>query len=605
MSHSRKATSLLVAAYLGLASAAQASPPVMAEVSLVPDAPRGSARELGGMIAVTNPGEVDLKASARSFSSRLGYRVVAAGDVNGDGSVVKPRQTAYLPFKVSFKGDGRYHVVVPIEFQSARGRAIGHVDATLDVEVQDGAYSVGDFESLFVRPVGRGLDEDGTEAAVFPVAPPPPGPPSPEDFDRSRLTVEELSIRTEEAVRSFDGGSGEVQSPTLPLPPPKRFTFTGESHIDPLDLEYTPEVIQARLAALVGAIDTREGGPITTKDGGGAEGMTALGTLKYMGLDGLYHPAWGWRVYARAYFNGSTAFLAKTNVQPNGNWSLSLPPVPAILKVEIDYEPRNIYYTLKNGLGQYYRFSSGVLYTPAPNKVINEYTQAAYLGNSDLVGLGEVHRDGMEFWDQLKTKGEGIDPVPDSSISIYYPNLTYECGIGKPWSCANASGNIWIIPEHATGNVLMHELGHQLQYKYWNGDTPSGSGGSHTWTGCFTKGLALSEGFADFMLVWAKRGQNQDPAAGGFADLEHPEDAGACTTTNKNEMWVAATFWDFYDSLVDGKDTIYYTHTGAAPKRYLSAPGHDSMAEYLSIFKAIVSAQHQTIAGQIFTQNHQ
>jgi hypothetical protein len=296
-------------------------------------------------------------------------------------------------------------------------------------------------------------------------------------------------------------------------------------------------------------------------------------------------------------------------VQPNGNWSLSLPAVPSAFPVVITYEPRNIYFTLRNTAGAYYQFSSGGHYTPADNKVLNEFTQAAYLAKSDLVGLGEVHRDGMNFWEQLKAKGEGIDPVKSSSITVYYPNTNEDCGMpnGKPWSCASGD-EIWIIPAHAQQNVFMHELGHQLMYKFWNGGSPSGSGKPHKWTECVNEGVALSEGFADFMLVWANLNRNQSPAANGFVDIEHPENigtSGACTNTNENEAWVAGNFWDFYDSLVDGKDTIFYVHTGATPKLFLNHGTRDSMSEYLGLFQAIVSPQHVPLVKSIFNQNHQ
>jgi hypothetical protein len=181
--------------------------------------------------------------------------------------------------------------------------------------------------------------------------------------------------------------------------------------------------------------------------------------------------------------------------------------------------------------------------------VLNEYAQAAYLASDDLVGLGEVHRRGMDFWETLKTRGEGIDPVPATSLSLYYPNTTDICGTAgsEPWSCASSSGEIWLVPEHVRGGMLNHELGHQLQFNY----------------------------------------------------------VGACTTKNLNEMWVAGAFWDFYDTRPDGQDTLYYIHTGLVPKVYLGHGWHNVMPEYIPIFKSKANANHQTLVGEIFTQNRQ
>ncbi|HEX2571327.1 MAG TPA: hypothetical protein VH877_17345 [Polyangia bacterium] len=594
--------------------------PVVSNVTPVLDLSAGYSIDMRGSLLIENTNDDLIIASVRSFTSPLGYAV----DASREPVTARPGDTVRIPFAMSIRGDGRYHVTIPVDLAGPNGGVFGRVIGTLDVLVRDGRYSVEKYETLFVNPIDRSIDdEDGNEVLVFPAAPPPTSISLSDDFRLTRLSVEELEVPTDGAVREIGPGSGEeVQSPTLPLPPPRSFTsptiplppprsFTSARPVDPEAALYTPDAVRARLERALAAQGRTQspssGATFQPQNYSGlVSGMTAQGTFDYTGLDGLLHPAYGWRVYARQIIGSSAVTLAKTNVGTNGNWSMSLPAVLDVYPIEIHYEPRNIYFTLKNTAGAYYRFKSGGQYTPANNKVLNEYTQAAYLSNSDLVGLGEVHRDGMTFWNALKTRGESLDPVRDKSISLYYPNNSYDCGdgTGKPWSCANPDGNIWIIPAHAQGAVLMHELGHQLMYKFWGG-SPDNAGGSHKLTKCYTTGLALSEGYADFMQVWANLGQNQDPSANGFFNLEHPENAGACTTTNKNELWVAATFWDLYDSLADGQDTIYFVHTGTPPKVFLNNGKHNTMADYLSLFKSLASPQHTTIVGNIFSQNHQ
>lgn len=584
-----------------------ASVPIVSNVTPVLELSSGYSIDMRGSLLIENPSDETFTASVQSFASPLGYSVEASREP----VTAKAGETVRIPFYMSIRGDGRYHVSIPVDIAGPSGGVFSRVIGTLEVLVREGYYSVEKFETLFMNPIDRSVDdEDGTEVLVFPVAPPPTNISLSDDYRLTRMSVEELEVRTDEAVREIGPGSGEeVQSPTLPLPPPKR--YSSQQLVDPEAAQFTPAAVRARLDRALAAHGRAQSPSSSTPGvqsfGGLASGMTAQGTFHYTGLDGLLHPAWGWRVYARQIIFGTAVTVAKTNVKPNGNWSMSLPTVFEGYPIEIHYEPRNIYYTLKNTAGAYYRFSSGGQYTPADNKVLNEYTQAAYLSNSDLVGLGEVHRDGMNFWNALKTRGESLDPVRDKSISLYYPNNSYDCGdgSGNPWSCANADGNIWIIPAHAQGNVLMHELGHQLMYKFWNGDRPDNAGGSHKLTKCYTTGLALSEGFADFMLAWANLGQNQNPSSNGFFNLEHPENAGACTTTNKNELWVAATFWDLYDSLADGQDSIHFVHTGTPPKVFLNNGKHNTMADYESFFKALASPQHTTIVGNIFSQNHQ
>lgn len=591
----------LVAALFATGSS-YAEVPHVSEVSPTLSVLRGSTRDMSGWVEVRNPNREDLYASVRSFTSPRGYTVEL-----GTGSVLVPGgSSARIPFRMSVDGDGLYHVTVPVDLLTARGSFVARVDGTLDLQVRDGLYSVERFEDLFVRPMDRQLDEDGQELLVFPAAPPRTDIPLSDDYKRERWDVDALSIITDAAVRDIAPGSegDEVQSPTLPLPPPRDTTLP--RHVEAEDVKFTQQSVDERVKRAMEASGT-SGAFAPQFFTSAVSGMKGAGSFNYTGLDGKLHPAWGWRVYAHMDIGFITLTVGKTNVQPNGNWVLNLPALPSGFPVRFTYEPRNVYYTLRNVAGARYVFSSGAKHLTANNKVLNEYTQAAYLSNSDLVGLGEVHRDGMEFWEALKTKGQGIDPVKAESISIYYPNMSYDCGdgSGNPWSCANPEGNIWIIPAHATGSVLRHELGHQLQYKFWNGLRPDGAGGSHTLTGCFNAGKALSEGFANFMLVWSLLDRNESPSANGLWNLERPDLAGACTTKNTNELWVAGNFWDFYDSVTDSKDSIYYVNTGITPKMYLLNGKKNSMADYLNIFKSKASANHQTIVQDIFVQNKQ
>ena len=68
---------------------------------------------------------------------------------------------------------------------------------------------------------------------------------------------------------------------------------------------------------------------------------------------------------------------------------------------------------------------------------------------------------------------------------------------------------------------------------------------------------------------------------------------------------MAGAFWDLYDSLADGQDTIFFVHTGTPPKVFLNNGVHSTMADYLGLFKSLASPQHATIVSNIFSQNHQ
>lgn len=571
--------------------------PQLSDVAPVLVKSEGKSSDMSGWLEVHNPNRQELYAVARSVSSPLGY-VVQVGE---ERLLVKPDDTVRVPFRMAIRGDGRYHVVVPVDLVGADGSSVGQVEGTLDVEVRDGVYAVGTYEKLFVQPDEKDVDEDGRPVYIFRAAPPPTEFPDSDDYKTEHWSPEQLGVITDEMIKDITPGTGEeVESPTLPLPPPRD---TSLQHVEREDYKFTQKSVDERIKLAMEA--TRTKAFKQTFDDGLATGMTAIGSFNYTGLDGKLHPAWGWRVYAHVLIGNKRVPVAKTNVQANGNWSLSIPAIPTVFPVVVTYEPRNVYYTLASTDGTYYVFSSGVQHTPADNKVLNEFTQAAYTAKSVLAGLGEVHRDGMNYWETLKSKGEGIDPVRDSSITVYFPNNVEDCGMpdGKPWSCAWGN-EIWIKSSHATSKVLQHELGHQLMFKYWDGGSPSGSGKPHNWDQCVNAGVALSEGFADFMLVWANLNINQNPSTFGFTNIEHPESFGACTTKNQNEAWVAANFWDFYDSLSDNKDTIHYFHTGATPKLFLNHE-QDSMDMYLGYFLGIASPQHQFNVISIFGQNHQ
>lgn len=567
----------------------------------------GSARGMSGYIELHNRTDRTVAVEIPSVESRLGYSV----SVTPDSVRLAGGERLRLSLTADIMADGKYRVAIPIEVKNAENRRIGTIEAELYLRVTGGLYALENYESLFLNPAAIDKDDEGLSVNHYRVGPPPRDFPLSRDFEVERTPVETLEMLRRETVFETDWSGQEVSSPTLPLPPPRGAGVASPTlplpppasrGVNSSDANQMAEKLDrgSVYAELNAALQAKGLAPVATA----ASDMTAKGTLMFTGVDGLLHPCYGWRVYAFADVFGSKIKLVKGNVKSNGNWELTVPYLPGF-KVYIEYQPRNVYFTLKNLNGAYYSFSSGAKYTPAPDKVINEYTQAAYLANDSLVGLGEIHRDAMFLWDKLATKGNGISPLRASSISIYYPNTNYDCGNGDgdPWSCADTDGKIWLIPAHATGRfVVMHELGHQLNYEYWDNQIPSGAGGPHTLDDCFTTSLALLEGFADFLPMWARFNQTTIPSGTGTFDIETPS---ACATTNKNETWVAACFWDLYDKLDDGDDTIYFTKTGATVGKYLKSGTKSSMSSYRSIYKGIASPQHQWIVDAIFDQNNQ
>lgn len=132
-------------------------------------------------------------------------------------------------------------------------------------------------------------------------------------------------------------------------------------------------------------------------------------------------------------------------------------------------------------------------------------------------------------------------------LPIYWPSN----GDYYSWGSLN-------ITEAHRWDVIGHELGHAV---YFAASRFSGGGGAHKIDECYSKGLALSEGWATFFsgAIFLER---DDPDARfeflvprrAPIRLENvPADVCEGPT---NEWRVAAAFWDMYDTHADGGDAM-------------------------------------------------
>jgi hypothetical protein len=329
---------------------------------------------------------------------------------------------------------------------------------------------------------------------------------------------------------------------------------------------------------------------------------TAHGEFSYKGMDNLLHPAFGWR--ARAWRNApgsGWSIVAEDWIQYNGQWTLNFTTAPG--EIRFQYIAANRFFTPMTSAEDTYRWV-GPLHPSIPASH-NEGSWFADASGGSVRGLGEIYYGGMHLWSKLFWEGE-INPLRDSTIKVFFPNTTYDCGdgTGSPWSCASRDGKIWLIPAHASRNgVIEHELSHQINYQYWGNSLPAGSGGSHTLTSCYNPGLALVEGFANFMVFWSQSARGDVPAAGFDFAVENPSSACA-DPRNKNESWVAAAFWDLHDTHGDGADNLWFIHPGAVPAIFLTAGKKNGMADFHPIYRSRANAEHRTIIDDMFEQNN-
>ncbi|TAN49173.1 MAG: hypothetical protein EPN21_12875 [Methylococcaceae bacterium] len=345
--------------------------------------------------------------------------------------------------------------------------------------------------------------------------------------------------------------------------------------------------------------------------------ITGMFATKWV-ADHSLHPGLGFRVDVMTrnsgLLPGQLISLGTAWVQPNGLWVLAVPTTKLFNggKITVSYRPYNEYIAPQNEDGDYYWVNGGSYEVnsskPAP---ISEYvdTDAGVFS-----GLGELAEAAERVW--MRTYWDaGLNPVPASPIKIFFPNTWENCGLGSPWSCASTSGEIWLIAQHAMqAGVVAHELGHQLNNKFWNNKRPAGSGGEHSLTSCHPDALGrpLREGFADFFQVWvgftdrnlkvnitnSNTANNVSNVAGRWwspFDIESKADNYVCAHGYENELWVARTFWDLHDSHIDDLDWIQFSHQGGVIAGYLlnavPSDGDDwDMTIYELLYRGIINS---------------
>jgi hypothetical protein len=138
---------------------------------------------------------------------------------------------------------------------------------------------------------------------------------------------------------------------------------------------------------------------------------------------------------------------------------------------------------------------------------------------------------------------------------------------------------------------------------------PPGSGGTHNLWSCYNPGLALTEGWANFVAYWVQFDRNEtNPIAPNFGGMNIESiPSGVCANQN-GEMRVAATFWDTYDYWNDGPnpansyDSLLYTNQATPIAIYLGNK-RNSASAYLAVMQAGQSAYWQNEFTKLFRLN--
>lgn len=560
------ATSLLTVT--ALKSSADQPLGVMTQRSQV--TPEGNARSIQGQFILQNVTKYPLILQIEPIKTE-DYRF----QFSQEKLLLKPGQSAPIEFKGAITKDGKWQINTEIKLLSEEGVLAGRHTVDLYFLVKDGKYQVSNYEKLFLTPDIRDselgdsfqlFEDDGS----IPRAPQQIKRPSMEQLlkmDREAI----LKIPTETG-----GREGRTQEPIRTIKPD---LIREQPIIKPSPI-FNPNLDSNRLKNVT---------------------VTAKGRFSWKGTDNRLHSAFGWRVRAWQKDGSKWKKVAEDWVESDGSWQLQFAKSNGSVKFQ--YVAFNRFFTPQTSSGDTYRWVGPVRNSISTNH--NEGSWYADTANGAVRGLGEIYDEGMNLWSKLYWNG-GINPLRKKSIDVIFPNTNYDCGTGSgnPWSCANTTGKIWIIPSHATRNgVMQHELAHQINYEYWNNNLPPNSGGSHTLGDCYTPGLALLEGFANFMVFWAQAPRNSAPSTGFDFNIENP--TFACKSPlGRNESWVAAALWDLHDTRADDKDNLWFIHEGAVPGIYLRTGKKNSMADFHEVYRNAANPEHRTIIDDIFKQNH-
>lgn len=551
-----------------LVGKAQANQPMILMAKVEKPCESNNPKLIAGSLRIKNVTEMTLELRIEDLQSReYEFSFVSSQ------RVLRPQEEAIISYQGSIHIDGKYQINATI-FAEVDGEVMGSHVVDMYFLVEKGILSVVDYERLFLQRDEKdevmgdaftSFSDDGQIKRSI-------------DYQQRMPSVQKMIEMDPKSInriptRSFGPGcSKECEQEIL------KYSQRSLKNVDEID------PVTAKL------------GEITPKGF-----ILAQGEFNYKGMDNLLHPAFGWRVKAWKRVLGSIwTVVAEDWIQWDGKWALNVLDGPG--EVRFQYVAFNRFFTPMTSGDDTYRWVGPIRASlGAPH---NEGSWFADTSGGSVRGLGEVYREGMVLWSKLYWEG-GINPLRGSSIKVYFPNTSYDCGSGSgnPWSCASSGGTIWLIPSHASRNgVMQHELSHQINYEYW-GSTPSGSGGSHSLGSCYNPGLAEMEGFANFMVFWTQSGRGDDPSTGFDFRVENP--SFACSSPlNTNESWVAANFWDLHDTHGDGSDNLWFIHPGAVPGIYLRSGVKSGMAAFHPTYRNAANAEHRTIIDNIFRQNH-
>lgn len=572
----------LVLAFL-CASQVLAYTPENLEVKAGDTPTRGKASNIRGQFVLRNTtGAVLVVNYQHEKNSKYAFKVRPAR------FTLKPKQSVRIRYEGAIRASGKFQVMFNFDLKTRDGKNAGRFEYPQYFKVRKGAYRLSDYKSLYMKhrrqseELGKYFVENKYKRSI---------PMAKKEYKTKRPSVGEMLKLDRRSIYKIPTKSG-LKDPRIIVRPQPR-PRPRPRPLPPIGGRLDDIIPEANKNNYTEALPLRSVEKANHR---------LKGRFSYKGMDGQLHPAFGWRVQAlRKGFFGSWSVQASDWVEFDGSWRLN---VSRGGDYRLRYVAANRFFSPMDEDENIYRWIGPVRRNIGRSH--NEGHRYADLDEADVRGLGEVYREGMILWSKLYWDGD-INPIRDKTIKFYYPNTKQTCSDTRttPWSCASVSGKIWLIPSHASRfGVTTHELSHQINYEFWDNKRAKGSGGSHNLVNCFTEGLALTEGFANFMVFWAHQNRAGAPDSGFDFNGESPAGHFCTNPLASNESWVAAAFWDLHDTRTDGDDRLWFIHEGAVPAIFLRNGVENSMKDFHSIYRNRANNNHTHHIDNIFQQNN-
>ena len=334
------------------------------------------------------------------------------------------------------------------------------------------------------------------------------------------------------------------------------------------------------------------------------------GKLLFKNRYGKIRPAFGW--LANFYINhGGGVFETRSAFVDNlGEWQMCPNDDERASTYLLRYRPTMGHLeTRSQATDAVYALAHSPTYMGWPAQGVPKDLGARWFDFGDASGplylLGDVYEAMVKTLMAL----DAADVLtPDLHFRVYYPATDTSCGGGdNDMQSVTCGGAAYITKANAQamgGSVVVHELGHLLNERWWQG-WPPGAFGPHQFTSCAKPGLALTEGFANFFAAWVLLGRQGDHVQ-GIGEIETPAaPAGICAAGFIPENHVTALLWDLHDLPVDGADTGAFPGEGDVLLTYLAHFAVD-IFQLRAAFEARAALLHPAfvpVVGAIYQQN--